>query len=225
MLGAAFVRPSPRLLPVLAALPLAAWTVFHLWEQLAAFAGRDAWIERMSRTSAGGLAITIELVAIVAPLALWAGLVIRELARRRPLPGAASADDGLASRTLARLAPFAAVTAIVFLAIHVGHLWAPKIVLGASTAETWWSLGHDLGRPWMLVTYAIGLSAVAIHLAIAVPAALGALGWVETAGARRQAILVAAVFALCVWILAVQLAGWLATGHGTFWSIEVIEAT
>ena len=31
------------------------------------------------------------------------------------------------------------------------------------------------------------------------------------------------VFALCAWMLAVQLTGWLAVGRGTFWSIEVIE--
>jgi hypothetical protein len=31
------------------------------------------------------------------------------------------------------------------------------------------------------------------------------------------------VFAVCAWLLAAQLTGWLATGHGTFWPIQVIE--
>lgn len=227
MLRAAFVRPSPRLHPVLAALPLAVWTAFHLWEQWVAFSGRDAWLDRMRTTSQGPIAIGIEIVAVLVPLAAWAVLAVLDLVRGagdRSARDPASGDVGTLGQALARLSPLAALTAIVFVAIHAGHLWGPKVIRGASLAETWWSLTHDLGHPAMLVLYALGLSAIALHLAVAIPEALVAMGWVSTAPARRQATLVASVFAICAWILAVQLTGWVATGHGSFWSIDVIDA-
>lgn len=213
-----------RLHPLLAALPLGLWTVFHLWEQWSAFGGREAWLARMRQTSGGTLATLIELVLVVVPLAVWAGLAIADLVRRRPLPGAAREGDPLLAAALGRAAPFATIAAIAFVAIHVAHLWGPKLVRGASELETWSALTHDLGTAPMLAIYAIGLTAVAIHLAVAIPAALESLGWIARPPARTQALLVSTVFALCAWVLAAQLFGWLATGHGTFWSIEVIES-
>lgn len=218
------MRPSSRLHALIAALPLALWTLFHLWEQWAAFAGRETWVSRMRETSGSGAAIAIELVVIVLPLAVWAGLTLRAAIRREVLPGTARPDDRGLARVIGRLAPIAAFVAIAFLVLHVGHLWGPKVVRGATELEAWSALTHDVGRPWMLVLYAIGLSAVALHLAAAIPAALAAVGWIVSDEARRSAVLVSTVLALCVWVLAVQLTGWLATGTGTFWSIEVIEA-
>ncbi|MDQ3035877.1 MAG: hypothetical protein M3Y87_25970 [Myxococcota bacterium] len=217
------MRSPSRLHALIAALPLAVWTLFHLWEQWAAFAGRDAWAVRVRATSQGALGIAIELAVIVVPLAVWAGFTFRAAIRREALPGTARPEDRGLVRVVGRLAPIAAFVAIAFLVLHVGHLWGPKLVRGASELEAWSALTHDVGRPWMLVLYAIGLTAVALHLAAAIPAALGALGWVVTDSARRSAVLVSSVLALCVWILAVQLTGWLATGAGTFWPIEVIE--
>lgn len=224
------MRPSPRFHAVLSALPLAVWTVFHLWEQWAAFGGRDAWAMRMRATSRGPLAIAIELAVIVIPLAIWSGLTLVELARGlvdpkrgRPLPGKAREGDTGLARGIGVVAPIATVVAILFLAIHVGSMWGPKIARGASLLETWSSLTHALGGPWSLALYAIGLTAVAFHLAGAIPAALEALGWIESPEGRRSAFLVSTVFALCAWVLAVQLTGWLATGRGTFWPIHVVD--
>jgi succinate dehydrogenase/fumarate reductase cytochrome b subunit len=225
MLGAVFVRsPSRRFHAVIAALPLAIWTLFHLWEQWAAFAGSDAWLARMRTTSEGAIAIAIEVVAIALPLAIWAALTLRAAIRREPLPGAAATGDRGFALALGRLAPIACVVALLFLAIHVGHLWGPKIVRGASALESWAAITHDLGRPWMLVLYAIGLAAIALHIAVSIPAALVALGWIASDEARRQALLVSSVLALSIWVLAVQLTGWVATGTGTFWAIDVVEA-
>jgi succinate dehydrogenase/fumarate reductase cytochrome b subunit len=206
----------------LAAFPLTVWTCFHLWEQWAAFQSRDAWIERMRTTSRGPVPMAIELFAVVLPLAIWAGFVLADLVRKRPLPGSAMADDRGLLRGVGVIGPTGTVVAILFLAFHVGHLWGPKIVRGASELETWRALTVDLGKPWMLVLYAVGLTAVAIHLSAAIPAALRALGWIGDAG-RRPAVLLSSVFAVCAWLLAAQLTGWLATGHGTFWPIQVIE--
>lgn len=224
MLGAAFVRPSPRLHAAIAAMPLAVWTAFHLWEQWAAFAGRDAWVARMGETSRGPGAITAELALVVAPILVWAALTLRSLIARQALPGAAREEDRGAVRVVGRLAPLAAVAAIAFLVIHLAQLWAPKLISGASTTEQWVVLTHALGRPEMLVIYAAGLSAISLHLAAAIPAALEALGLVTTPEGRRSTMLVSVTFGVCAWILAAQLVGWLGTGAGTFWAIDVIDA-
>jgi succinate dehydrogenase/fumarate reductase cytochrome b subunit len=213
-----------RLHAALAALPLTVWSCFHLWEQWAAFRGREAWVLRMRATSRGAFPVALEITAVVLPLAVWAGLALVDVARRRPLPGTVGKHERGLPRAVGFVGPIATVVAIFFLVIHVGHLWGPKIVRGATELETWRALTVDLGRPWMLVLYAVGLSAVALHLAAALPAALRALGWIESEEARRSSYLVSSVLALCVWLLAAQLTGWLATGHGTFWNVAESDA-
>lgn len=188
------------------------------------FAGREAWTARMSGTSRGAVAIATELAIVVVPLVVWATLTLRALVAREALPGAARDEDQGAVRVVGRLAPYAAIASLVFLAVHVGHLWAPKLFAGASVTEQWIALTHEIGRPEMLVAYAIGLSALALHLGAALPAALQALGLIATPEARRSAMLVSVVFGLCAWLLAAQLVGWLGTGAGTFWAIDVVDA-
>ncbi|WP_157068990.1 hypothetical protein [Sandaracinus amylolyticus] len=215
------MRPSPRAHALVAALPLALWLVFHLWEQWSVFGGRDAWIARMASTSRGPLAIAIELV-VIAALVAWAALTVRALVRREPLPGAAREDDAGIVRAIGRLAPFASLASIVFLVIHVATMWAPKLA-GADLVAQWVTLTHALGRPEVLVLHALGLTVIALQLVTSIPAALEALGLVRTERARRSSMLVAATLALCVWLLAAQLVGWLGTGVGTFWAISVVE--
>ncbi len=216
------MRSTQRIYVLLAALPLAVWTPFHLWEQWAAFEGSEAWLARMRSTSAGGLTIAIEVVMIVGPLVLWALMGAGRMMRGRS-DSVRSEERGFA-RILGRAAPMAAVTTAVFLIGHVAHFWAPKVLRGADEIETWAALTHEIGSPSMLVFYAVGLSAVAFHLASALPAALSSLGLLEKDESRRSALLVSSVFAFCLWILGVQLTGWVATGTGTWWPIEVIEA-
>jgi hypothetical protein len=217
------VRSSERIYALVAALPLAVWTLFHLWEQWAAFEGSEAWLSRMHGTSSGGLAIAIESVAVVGPLVVWFLMSVGRMIRRKePSKTELPEARGLA-RILGRAAPIAATLTAIFLLCHIAHLWGPKVLRRADEIETWAALTHDIGVPSMLVFYAVGLSAVAFHLANALPAALSSLGFFETPEARRSALLVSGVFAFCIWILSVQLTGWVATGTGTFWPIEVIE--
>lgn len=218
------VRSTERIYAIFAAFPLAVWTVFHLWEQWVAFEGREVWLERARSTSSGALAVAIELVVIVAPLALWISLGAMRLFKGPRRSDSALAEERGPPRILGRAAPIVAIVTAVFLISHIAHFWLPKVLRGADEIETWAALTHELGTPPMLVFYAVGLSAVAFHLASALPAALSSLGLLETRDSRRSALLVSSVFALCIWILSVQLTGWLATGTGTFWPIEVVEA-
>jgi succinate dehydrogenase/fumarate reductase cytochrome b subunit len=212
---------SPRAYAILAAFPLTAWSLFHLWEQWAVFDGRQAWIDRAGATSRGPIAIAIESV-VIASLLAWAVLGGRARLARTAI-GASAPEASFGERVIAILGRAGAPIALAFLAIHVGHFWIPKVVEGATAIETWSRMTHELGQPWMIVLYAIGASAVAFHLAAALPRALEALGWIANEPRRRAAMLASCALALVIWVLSIQLVGWLATGTGLLWRIDVVE--
>lgn len=215
-----------RWLAILSVFAVLPWLVLHLWEQWAAFAGRAAWLERMHGTS-GSVGMRIaELVGGVLPIVALAVLGGRALAAGGPLPGhQVDADDGALVRFLSRAAKPALVTTVAFLVVHVGWLWLPRALGQASLGEGYEALRVAAGTPALLVVHAIGLSAVAVHVAASVPAWLVSSELVTTRGARRSAALAAAGLGTCLLILLVQLYGWHATGAGTVWPVRVIEAS
>jgi hypothetical protein len=72
------------------------------------------------------------------------------------------------------------------------------------------------------VVHAVGLVAVAWHLAAALPDGLEAAGVIATHEGRRSTRMLAVVIGLCLLALTAQLTGWLGTGAGTFWPIAVV---
>lgn len=209
-----------RLHAVVATLPLFAWAAFHVFEQWALFGGRLAWLVRMRATSSG-VAIVAELVVGVLPLVLWALLHVRARLRRERLPGTSREGDGALARGLGAVEPWASPLALAFLLWHVGWLWGAK-VMGASPVELYDALQRTLGLPWALVLHAFGLAAVAWHLAAALPDGLEAIGVVRGEEGRRSTFLLSAVLGLAIFVLSAQLVGWLGTGTGTFWPIQVV---
>ena len=80
------------------------------------------------------------------------------------------------------------------------------------------------GTPALLIVHAAGLSAVAVHVAASLPAWLVSARLVSTREGRRSAALVGVGLSACLLVLLVQLYGWHATGTGTVWPVQVIEA-
>ncbi|MFN7698619.1 MAG: hypothetical protein ACK6CU_00140 [Deltaproteobacteria bacterium] len=208
-----------RLHAIVATAPLLVWGAFHVWEQWAAFRGLRMWLVRMRSTSSGAM-VGIELVLGVLPLVLWALLHVRARVLRERLPGAARGEGAL-DAGLGLVAPFASSVAIVFLLWHVGWLWGAKM-RGAAPVELYDALQRTLGLPWALVVHAVGLVAVAWHLAAALPDGLEAAGVIATLEGRRSTRMLAVVIGLCLLALTAQLTGWLGTGAGTFWPIAVV---
>jgi hypothetical protein len=194
--------------------------MFHVWEQWAAFRGRLAWLVRMRATSAGPM-IALEVLLGVLPLLVWAVLHVRARVVGERLPGAAREGEGPLAEGLGLVGPVASSVALVFLLWHVGWLWIAK-VRGAAPVELYDMLQRTLGLPWALVLHAIGLAAVAWHLAAALPDGLEAAGVVSTPEGRRSTRIVTLVVGLCLFVLCAQLVGWLGTGAGTFWPIQVV---
>lgn len=209
-----------RVHALVATVPLLFWAAFHVWEQWAAFRGRLAWLVRMRATSSG-LWVAAEIVVGVLPLVVWAVLHVRARVRGERLPGASREGDEPLGRGLGLVAPWASTVAILYLLAHVAWLWAAKMT-GASPVELYDSMQRTLGLPWVLVASAFGLAAVAWHLAAALPDGLEAAGVVSTPEGRRSTRIVTVVIGLCLFVLTAQLTGWLGTGTGTFWPIDVV---
>ncbi len=209
-----------RLHAIVATLPLLAWGAFHVVEQWALFGGRLAWLVRM-RTTSSGAAIALEVLIGVLPIVLWALLHARARLVGERLPGASRDGDGALARGLGAIEPWASPVAIGFLLWHVGWLWGAKL-LGAQPVELYDTLQRTLGLPWALVVHAIGLTAIAWHLAAALPDGLEAARLVRTAPGRRSAYVVSVAFGACLLVLYAQLVGWIGTGAGTFWPITVV---
>jgi hypothetical protein len=206
---------------ILATVPLLFWGAFHVWEQWALFRGRLAWLVRMRSTSTG-FGLTAEIVLGVLPLVAWAVLHVRARVIGQRLPGAARENDEPLGKGLGFLGPWASSVAIVFLLWHLGWLWGAK-VMGASFVELYDAMQRTLGLPWALVIHAIGLAAVGWHLAAALPDGLEAAGIVSSPEGRRSTRIVTLVIGLCLFVLTAQLTGWLGTGTGTFWPIDVVR--
>jgi hypothetical protein len=208
-----------RLHALVGSVPLLAWGLFHVWEQWAAFDGRLAWLARMRATSSG-LGAVAEVAVGVLPLALWAGLHVRARVLGERIPGAAREGDDALGLALGTVATVATPAALLFLGWHVGWLWGARM-LGAAPVELFDAMQRTLGLPWALVLHAFGLAAVAWHLAAALPDALEAGGVISSPEALRSARIVTLTVGLALFVLTVQLVGWLGTGAGTFWPITV----
>lgn len=219
---AAHVGRLERTHAILAIAPLG-WALFHLVEQWSLFRGRLAWLAQMRATS-GNFATSLEIALAVLPILAWAGLHARALVLRRPIPGSVTRDEGGLALGLSALQPVASSLALLFLGWHVVWLWVPKL-LGAAPVETYDAMQRTLGLPWALGLHAFGLAAVLWHLAAALPDGLTAMGLLRTDEGRRGARTVAVVLALALFVLFAQMVGWVGTGTGTFWPIEVVQPT
>jgi hypothetical protein len=209
-----------KALAIASSIPLVVQLLFHLWEEWSVFGGRRAFVERHGSTSTL-VATFCELVLFVAPALLWAGLLARALARGAKIPGEARAEDGVVARALGSVIRVASPIAAVFVLVHATMLWGGRVAMGEAPLRSYDLLQTTTGQPLYLVLYGLGIPAVLWHVAATLPDGLEAVGIVGESG-RRQAHVVTAVLGVCLFVLYAQLAGWLATGTGTFWPIHVV---
>ncbi|MCC6874013.1 MAG: hypothetical protein IT378_06870 [Sandaracinaceae bacterium] len=202
---------------VLGVVPILLWAGFHLWEQWAAFFGRDAFVSRLAATSRSPTGVALQVVILIAIAAFaYLELTLRRSAEPEPL-ALALAERPEAARRLARLARVGTWALLAFVAYHALWLAMPRLA-GGDALEAWLRL-RQLGSWSHAALHAIGLTGLAIHLWTALPRMAIALGWAQSPetrrGARVSALLVAALFLL----LYGQLAGLHASGTGTLWSL------
>ncbi len=209
-----------RAFALLSSLPLAAQLLFHVWEQWSIFGGRYAFVERLAATT-GGLGTALTLILFVVPMAAWMVLLVRALLRRDRLPGEARPGDPALARALGSVVRGVSPLAALGVLVHVIVLWGGRVVGAEPPLWSYDQLRTTLGQPLWLGFYGVFVFVVPWHLAACLPDGLEALGVVGQDG-RRASFVVTAVLGACLFLLYAQLAGWLATGLGTFWDIRVL---
>jgi succinate dehydrogenase / fumarate reductase cytochrome b subunit len=164
----AFVRG--RLASFLAVLPLGVWTVLHLWHNLRAFEGPEAWQTAVTEYP-HPIAQLVTLVVVLLPLGLHTAWGIGRLASSRPN----NLRYGFYANLKYLLQRASAVGVLLFLG---AHLWLamlePRLTEGH--AEPFADIAHEMHfhRP-TLVVYLLGTLGVAYHLANGLQSF--AMGW------------------------------------------------
>lgn len=194
------------------------WAGFHLWEQWAAFAGREGWAARIARTSQGGWAIALELAVGILPALVWMALDVGLRVRgEEPAPlRNAMAEDPESARRLGLLARVGAWVFLLFLLYHAGWLWLPKLTEGFEPLRSWAALRGALGTWPHAILHAVGLTALAVHAWASVTRLGIVFQLVDAKDARRALRLSAAILAVALLLLYAQLVGWHAAGRGLF---------
>lgn len=154
----AFVRS--RLGSLLAVLPLSVWTVFHVWNNLSAFRGADAWQHDVTEYAHPIAFLVTSLVALL-PLVLHSIWGIGRLFSSRP--------NNVRYPTFANLKYLLQRLSAIGVLLFLGaHLWLamlrPRLLQGR--AEPFSDIAHEMHHHGpTLVVYVLGTLGVAYHLA------------------------------------------------------------
>jgi succinate dehydrogenase / fumarate reductase cytochrome b subunit len=181
-----------RIASLLAVAPLGVWTVMHLWDNLAAFDGAEAWERRVT----GGthpLSQWVLAIVVLLPLLLHTVWGIARLASSRPNNVRYRGYDNL-KYLLQRVS---AVGLLGFIGAHLWLAWAhPRFVEGRP--EPFQDIAHQMHHHGpTLAVYVLGVLAVAYHPANGLQTfAMGQGVVASAAGLRRLEWLVYLVFAL-----------------------------
>ena len=181
-----------RIASLLAIAPLGIWTALHLWDNLSAFDGAQAW-ERAVTGARHPLHQTLLVVVVLLPLllhTLWGTL---RLVSFRPNNARYGTYDNL-KYLLQRLS---ALGLLGFIGAHLWLAWAqPRFVEGRP--EPFADISHEMAHHTpTLVVYILGVLAVSYHLANGIQTFAMGQGVVASAGAlRRLDWVVYGVFAL-----------------------------
>jgi succinate dehydrogenase / fumarate reductase cytochrome b subunit len=188
--SAGFLRA--RLGSLLSFAPLGVWTFVHLWNNLAAFQGADAW-EQAVTTYPHPIAQLVTSVVVLLPLVLHTIWGVSRLLTARPN----NVRYGYFANIKFALQRLSAIGVMLFLGAHIWlALLHPRLVEGH--AEAFSDISHEM-RTHMptLVVYLLGTLGVSYHLANGI--STFAMGWGIVASRRALAKLnVVSIAALVV---------------------------
>jgi succinate dehydrogenase / fumarate reductase cytochrome b subunit len=176
---ASFIRS--RLASWLAIAPLGVWAVAHVWGNLSAFRGEQAWTETVT-TYAHPISFAITMIVVLLPLLIHSVWGIGRLFMSRPNVVRYPFYTNF-KFILQRLA---AVGVLFFLG---AHLWlaliSPRVIQGH--AERFTDFAHEMRHHTpTLVVYVLGTLGVAYHLANGVQTLAFSSGFVKSQQAQRR---------------------------------------
>jgi succinate dehydrogenase / fumarate reductase cytochrome b subunit len=164
-----------RLGTILAILPLGVWTVLHLWNNLAAYAGAEAW-EREVTHHSNPVAQVITFVVVLLPLLLHTVWGLLRLSHSR----ANAVRYPFFTNVRFILQRLSALGVLLFLG---AHLWLALIKphLFEGHAERFVDLSREMRHHMpTLAVYLLGTLGVTYHLANGVATAAFGLGFVTS---------------------------------------------
>jgi succinate dehydrogenase / fumarate reductase cytochrome b subunit len=193
-----------RLGSFLAVFPLGLWTTLHLWNNLAAFQGADAWQAAVTEYSHPVAEFGAGVVALV-PLALHTVWGVRRLATTRP--------NNLRYRYFANLRYAVQRLSAIGLVLFLGaHLWLAMLKprLATGRAEPFANIAREMHfHTPTLIVYLLGTLGLAYHLANGLQTFTMGWGVVTSRVALRRLDGLA-------WLVFVVL---LAMGWGAIWAL------
>jgi succinate dehydrogenase / fumarate reductase cytochrome b subunit len=170
-----------RLPSILAIAPLGVWTIAHLWNNLSAFGGAEAW-ERSVTTYPHPIAQSLTLVLVLAPLLLHTVWGIGRLRMTKPN----NVRYGFYANLKFLLQRLSAVGVLFFLGAHIWvAMLQPRLVEGH--AETFVDISqHMRSHMPTLAVYVLGTLGVCYHLANGLSTFAFSLGLIRTPQAQKR---------------------------------------
>jgi succinate dehydrogenase / fumarate reductase, cytochrome b subunit len=181
-----------RVASLLAVAPLGVWTVMHLWDNLSAFDGAEAW-ERRVTSASHPLSQWVLAILVLLPLLLHTVWGIARLASSRPN----NVRYGYYDNVKYLLQRLSALGLLGFIGAHLWLAWAhPRFVEGRP--EPFADIAHQMHHHGpTLAVYVLGILAVAYHLANGLQTfAMGQGVVASAAGLKRLEWVVYLVFVL-----------------------------
>lgn len=186
----AFLRS--RLGSFLAVVPLAIWTVVHLWNNLSAFRGAEAWQKDVTEY-AHPAAFFATSVVVLLPLALHTVWGIGRMFQTRPNV----VRYGYFANVKFVLQRLSAIGVLFFLGAHMWLAYLhPRLDKGR--AEDFADIAHEMHHHGpTTVVYVLGILGIAYHLANGLHTFLMSWGIVSSRAAlKKTAFLVYVAFAI-----------------------------
>ena len=170
-----------RLASLVSLLPLAVWTVAHLWHNLAVFDGPAAWQKAVTEYPSPFAQLTT-LVIVFLPLAIHLAWGLARLVTTRPN----NVRYGTFANLRYLLQRLSAVGVLLFLGAHIWEAaLRPRLVEGQ--AEPFADISHEMHFHMPTLTvYVLGTLALAFHLANGLHSFAMGWGLVSSKRALRQ---------------------------------------
>lgn len=206
-----------KLFSLTGVVPVAGFTIFHLWKNAAALFGREAFTTMAEEINAMPYLVVFEVAFIVLPILLHAVLgVLIVLDAKYNVGSYKHARNWMFTMQRA-----AGVVALGFILYHVYELRFQKLMGEMQPAGFYDALCNDLsstvwGIPAVALLYVFGIGAIAFHLANGLWGFCCSWGITVTRRSQRISASLLGILGLVVFALGANTALYFATGSNFF---------
>lgn len=206
-----------KLFSLTGVVPLAAFTIFHLWKNAAALQGREAFTAMAEEIEAMPYLVVLEVVFILAPMLLHAVIGVLIVLDAKYNVGSYK----YARNWMFTMQRAAGVVTLGFILYHLYELRVPKLLGHLGPSSFYDTLCADLsstvwGIPAVGLLYVFGIGAVAFHLANGLWGFLCSWGITVSRRSQRISASLLGMLGIVVFALGANTALYFATGSRLF---------